>query len=233
MTTRSFVPPAPPKTQKPIPDEDTHVSRLYSVIDLGTVAADGQFAKDKNGNQRYKREIMFTWELPEAKHVFKQEKGPEPFVVSQTYTFSLGAKANLRKMVDAWRGKPMTDDEASKFDILALLGQPCLITIAHEESQAGFLYPKIMSVSKLPKGMTCPPPINPTIMYHINDLDGGNYSKLHEWIQKKIQLSEEWKHKDETVKPPYEPSEDRPPVDNEAADEYAAELERKANDPFA
>lgn len=44
-------------------------------------------------------------------------------------TNSTGKKANLRKFIDGWRGKPLTEEEAKSFDVGALLGQACQLVI--------------------------------------------------------------------------------------------------------
>lgn len=203
------------KIQRPLPDADTHVARLYSIVDIGSHKSDWQ------GKANVLRKVVLTFELPNATHVFDEKKGPEPFSISQTYTLSMGKKSNLRADVEAWVGKFATDEEAWAFDISKLLGQSCFLNIDHEEKN-GITYANIAGIVKLPKGVTCPPPVNKYIVYQIEDRKGGNFTRLHKWLQDKISASLEFTEGDSQ---PDAPEDDRPPVDDTQADEYAAELE--------
>lgn len=217
---RSFIPPEV-KRQRTLIPEDTYIARLYQLVDIGTHAGKGPYALDKNGAQRLTRQLVLTWELPEALHVFKEGDPAKPFSTSQTYTFSLGKKSNLRADVESWRGKKLTDEEAAKFDIQLLLGKTCMLTIGHEESN-GQTYANIVSIGSVPKSIVAPPPVNPQVSYHIDDGKGGNFSKLPEWLQKKISESEEFKN-------PSDQSEDQAAIDDAAADEEARYIQEQEN----
>jgi len=84
----------------------------------------------------------------------RHENG-ELVLVSKEMTNSMFKDANLRKFLEAWRGKPYTQEQADAGPPLhKLQGQVALLTIAHEVSKKkGNKYAAIMSVSPLPKGM--------------------------------------------------------------------------------
>ena len=96
------------------------------MIELGHI--DTEF----NGEKKKAHKVMLTWELPEELAVFNEDKGPEPYSVSKTYTLSMHEKSTLRKDLESWRGKGFTELEAAKFDITKLLGVPCLLTITRQ-----------------------------------------------------------------------------------------------------
>ena len=96
----------------------TYMARCYSMVELGHI--DTEF----NGEKKKAHKVMLTWELPEEMAVFNEDKGPEPYSVSKTYTLSMHEKSTLRKDLESWRGKGFTELEAAKFDITKLLGWP-------------------------------------------------------------------------------------------------------------
>lgn len=162
------------------------MARCYSVIDLGT-HDNPQFGTTA-------RKVLLQFELPDQFHTFKEENGPEPFVVSREFTLSLGKKSNLRPFLEGWRGKPFTDEELAKFDISVLAGQPCLMNIIHEVKE-GKTYANIQSVMKLPKAMgECPPVHNRVIALSLDsDFSEQDFKALPEWIRKKIEVTKEYR----------------------------------------
>jgi hypothetical protein len=171
---------------KQLPPAGTHVARCYSVVDLGTQTL--QYM----GTEKEMRKIRVTWELPDERAVFDEEKGEQPFVLSKEYTLSLYEKANLRHDLESWRGKQFTAQELAGFDIFTLLGAPCLLSVIHKTTDKGKTFANIATVSKLPKGTICPPPVNQIVAYAISDLDGGEFNNLPQWLQDKIKASREW-----------------------------------------
>lgn len=93
------------------------------------------------------------------------EKNPDTgdlIDIAQEFTVSMGDKANLRKFLESWRGKPYT---ASQLDegvpLHKLTGQWALLTIAHKTSQKGRTYAIIQTAVPLPKMMQAGVPIFP------------------------------------------------------------------------
>ena len=104
----------------------TYPARCIKVIDLGTQHGEYQ------GKPTTKQQIMVTWELP-TELIEEGDFAGQPYAVSKFYTASLGEKANLRKDLEAWRGRAFTETELAGFDVKAILGKSCMVTIIPSE----------------------------------------------------------------------------------------------------
>lgn len=166
-----------------IAPEGAHVARCYQIIDKGTTF------DEKWGNK--KRKVQFLFELPLETAIFSEDKGEQPFYVKTIFNLSMGEKASLRKFVESWVGKKMTDAQAADFDIIKLLGHPGMVNIAHN-GKDDRTYANIMSISPLPKGMACPPAINELIAYDTTEHNDAVFNKLPEFLQEDIRKSDEW-----------------------------------------
>jgi hypothetical protein len=160
---------------------DTHHAVCYGVIDLGT-----QLNAKFNTSQH---KCMLLWELPNA----RMESG-KPFAVSRMYTVSLADKAHLRQHLQAWRGRPFTEEELNGFEIKKILGANCLVQVIHNKSGER-TYANVEAVMALPKGINSMPPAtidaeNALILY---DMDNGEPppETIPEWIRKIIYKSAE------------------------------------------
>jgi len=167
------------KTYDPAP-AGTHVARCFGCVSLGTQHSP-MFA------DAFK--VMLMFELPFE--TIQTEEGPKPMTISKEYTLSLGKRANLRKHLDAWRGKPFTQDELNGFEVSNVVGAPCQLTVVHVNKQDGGIYAKIEGVTGLAKGMQCPPQVHQSVKYEIDDGENAQFKVLPEWIQRKILASEE------------------------------------------
>jgi hypothetical protein len=165
--------------------EGIHVARCVQVIDLGTQLS------DFDGKSKRLRKVRISWELPDEKTVFDEEKGEEPFLVSKEYTMTLGTKSNLRHDIESWRGKGLTGSEAEAFNLVVLLGKTCMVNVIHEVSRQNRKYAKIINVTPLPKGIQAPVQILPSLQYSIEDGLGGAFEELPGYIQNKILASDE------------------------------------------
>jgi len=163
-------------------------ARCYSMIHIGTIT------EVINGEAKQLNKVRIGWELPTELKVFKEEHGLQPLVISEEFTLSMHEKSNLRKMLASWRGKDFTEAEAKSFDITALLGKPCMINIIHKASKtdASRIYEKIGSVSSIPKGMSVPDQITPTMILSYDNFDYKIYDGLPDFIKDKIKSSQEF-----------------------------------------
>lgn len=166
-----------------------HLGRCYGVIDLGT------HINPQNG--KGSRKILLQFELPTELHTFREEKGPEPFVVSREFGLSLSEKSHLRPFLEGWRGRPFTPEELAKFDVMVLAGLPCFINIIHNQ-KGDKTYANIASVMTVPKGMKIPSekeyPANKVVTLSLNEeYNHDAFQCLPDWIQKKIQDSPEYR----------------------------------------
>ena len=78
--------------------------------------------------------------------------------VSVEFTVSMGEKANLRKFLEAWRGKKYTDEQAEEgVPVHKLEGQAGYITVEQRKAKSsGNTYATINAIMPLPKGMMKP-----------------------------------------------------------------------------
>jgi hypothetical protein len=164
----------------------SYAARCYSMVQIGTIT------ENIAGTDKELHKVRITWELPNETAVFKEENGEQPRVISEEYTLSLNEKANLRKMLQSWRGKAFTDKEADAFDITVLVGKPCMLSISQKESKKGNTFSYISAVSLLPKGMECPPQINASQVLSFDTWDDELFQSLPDFIKDKIKGSKEY-----------------------------------------
>jgi hypothetical protein len=164
----------------------SYPARCYSMIEMGTNEETYQ------GTAKMVNKVRITWELPTEMQVFKEERGPEPRVISKEFSLSMHEKANLRGFLESWRGKSFTDTEAKAFDVTNLLGVPCLLSITHKTATNGNTYANISSVSLLPKGMECPEMITPLQELSFDKFSEELFESLPDFIKDKIKTSQEY-----------------------------------------
>jgi hypothetical protein len=182
----------------PIP-AGNYVARCYSMIDLGTRE------EEILGQKKVVHKVRITFELPTELKVFNPEKGEQPCVISKEFTLSMNEKANLRAFLTSWRGKAFTDEEASAFDVTKLLGVPCLLNIIHKQGRKdpSKVFDEIASATPIPKGMVCPPQVNPTFEFSINEFDQAKFESMPNFLQEKIKGSDEYKALTKPAAPQY------------------------------
>lgn len=156
------------------------------IADIGT--HEGSY----KGEPNVRHQIIIGWELPECLQVFDAEKGEEPAMISAFYTLSLGEKANLRKMLQQWRGRAFTEQELSGFDISTVLGVACLLQVIHTTKADGNVRAKIDGVMKLPKGMACPDQYNKSRLFDLSESTEEQFRALPEWVREKVKQSAEF-----------------------------------------
>ena len=184
----------PEFTERVRPPDGLHKARCVCVVDLGTHT--NQYIKDP----KPQRKVLLQWELPEELHVFKEENGEEPFIVSKEYTASLGEKANLRKDLESWRSKAFTKEELTGFELKNLLGVACQLTLVTKVAKSsGNERTEVSTVVPLGKKSQCPKQITKSMYFLIEgeDEEPGTeeeFDALFEWMQKRIQASPEGAH---------------------------------------
>lgn len=173
-------------TSTPI-EAGTYVARCYSMIYMGTIPEEFQ------GQKKDMKKVRITWELPTELKVFKAEKGEQPQVIGKDFTLSMNEKGTLRKMLQSWRGKAFTEDEAKNFDITKLLGKSCMLSIVHKISKTGKTYAEIATISPLMKGMACPDQINESFEFNVLEFNEDKFNQLPDFIRDKVKTSAEYK----------------------------------------
>ena len=173
-----------------IAPEGVFLARCYKMVDVGTQTITSQFGTKES------RQIYLYWELladDEGEEV-RMDDG-QPFSIFNSYKLSMHQKSNLRKHLEAWRGKKFTEEEAADFDLSKLLGQACKLQIVHTDSKDGQRtyanIAAIMTSKKKPEG------VNELVSFSISDPDMEVFNDLPEWLQNKIEESPEWQEDDD------------------------------------
>ncbi|HPA53434.1 MAG TPA: hypothetical protein PLP50_17720 [Thermoanaerobaculia bacterium] len=125
--------------------QGSHQAVCCDVIDVGLVDV---VQPDKSVKKVHKIDIV--WQLP----IVNEESGKR-FTVRKRFTLSLSEKANLRKDLEAWRGKPFPKEIVETgFDVENLLGVNALLNVQHEASREGRVYANVKAIMALPQDMT-------------------------------------------------------------------------------
>ena len=171
----SLIAKAPENSEFELAPEGNHIAICYMVCDLGD--HEQTYQGESKG---YRRKVRIAWELCNE----EMEDG-NLFSVSANYTLSLAPKANLRKHLEGWRGRAFTDQELEGFDLLKVVGIPCMVQVIHTES-GDKTYANINGVSSLPKGMDAPELRNDPVRFSLDQFDEIQYQKFPNWLKEKI-----------------------------------------------
>lgn len=167
--------------------EGSFIARCYRIIDLGT--QDTEY----NGERRRQQKVILTFELLDPNALMKDGR---PFSVSKRYTNSLNEKSQLRKDLQAWRGKRFTDEELEGFDLTKVIGAYCHVQIVHTEGANPYAnIDAIMSTRERPE------PFNDTAVFDLSDPDMKLFESLSDKLKETIQLSEEWQQRTALQRP--------------------------------
>jgi hypothetical protein len=125
----------------------TFTAVCVDVVDLGTNVETFQGADPK-----LKQKVLLVFATGEI-----GDETQEPVYANAEYTLSGHPKAGLRKMLEAWRGRPYTDTELrGGFQLEKLVGMACTVSVAHNTSTNGRVYAKVTGVAPVMKGATPP-----------------------------------------------------------------------------
>lgn len=141
----------------------THPAVLLGLLDIGTYTESFQGQPPKDS-----RKVLLVWEV---------QVDTDRHYVGRDYTLSFNTKSTLRQLVEKWRGKAFGDDES--FDLMSVVGKPCLISIVHKQSQSGNTYARVDGVMALPKGMPAPVAAHKTVVW---SMESGSPVPRDEWI---------------------------------------------------
>ena len=169
----------------------THLARLYRVIDLGTQM------REYEGKVTMSRKAKFFFEL-HGEDVYNKPlltADGKPLIQSREYTVSLNEKANLRRDLEAWRGKAFTEDELKGFDLKNILGHFCMVNISHRQ-KGDMTYADLKGVSAVPsiyKKQGLPEGINTKMIFNLDKFDETMFDSLSENIKETIRKSPEYR----------------------------------------
>lgn len=164
----------------------THLGTLFQIIYVGTQQQEWE------GTASSAPEVSLAFELPNEVKPGKEGEPSKPRIVSRKYTFSMGPKANLRKLVEGIEGVTLLDQEAYAYDLDSLIGRSCLLNLAITPKN----YNKIVSAVPLMKGMPVPAQINPLLIFDVNKFDEVKFANLPEFMRDIIAASPEYANKD-------------------------------------
>jgi hypothetical protein len=156
------------------------MARCIRLIDIGTQHGEYQ------GKATARKQVIIVWELPNE----LMEDG-KPYVASKFYTASLGEKANLRKDLEAWRGRAFSDEDLAGFDLRNILGKPCMLSVVAKDGSD--TKTKVGGVMAAPKGTTLPVATNDVFAFDVDEWDQELFDKLSDGIKKLIQASDEYR----------------------------------------
>ena len=95
-----------------------HDAICYKLVDAGTNWNEFQGAKEKQHS------IFIWWELPQTR-----TEDDRPMSVFKEYRLSLHEQASLRRDLQAWRNKEFSPSELESFDLTAIVGVSCKISV--------------------------------------------------------------------------------------------------------
>ena len=165
--------------------EGAYIARCIKVIDLGTQTTTGQYGT------KSQKKVMVTWELLDDDVKMKDGK---PFAANQFYTASLHEKSQLRKDLEAWRGKKFTDDELAGFDLNNVLGTYCYLQVVHS---ADGQYANINSIMSY-KGDK-PQGVNEPVAFDISNPNMDVFNSFSDKMREKIQNTPEWQDRQKVL----------------------------------
>lgn len=159
-----------------------HFAICNMVVDCGLQEGFG-------GKPQHK--VYLRWEVPDERVSYEKDgKTIEgPCSIGSMYTLSLSEKANLRKTLENWRGKPFTPQELQGFDITNVLGKCCQIMVTHN-TEGNKTYANVngvMGISKDQKERAAKAVAeNQPLAYSIDEHDDRAFGALPNWLQEKI-----------------------------------------------
>lgn len=160
----------------------TYPARCVGLIDLGTQTS--TFETETKAAHK----VLVSFEIcdPETRR-----SDGTPYVVSKRFTLSKHEKAALRGFLQGWRGRDFTPEEIKRFDLVAVLGQPCLLSVVNT-SKDGKTFANIASAAKLPRGMAAPAGELPLQHFDLSAPDWEVFAQLGSRLQGQIAESPQY-----------------------------------------
>lgn len=173
--------------EREIPDEGMYLGCCVRIIDMGL-----QYNQAYN---KYNKTVKIQWELIGTSMKNGKYAGM-PFFIGPLYgyTQSLSPKSTLRPIIESWRGKKLTAEEAHSFDLSACVGKYADIQVIHSpnKSDPNKIHANIGAIipTRTPPDQR-PAPVSPLICYKIGMDDPGNkmWDLIPESVRKYINLT--------------------------------------------
>lgn len=149
--------------------EGQFIAQCVDVIDLGEKVED-YLGQPKKLSHKCALVFRTGEQNPETNEVID---------IAGEYTVSMSEKANLRRMLETWRGKEYSDDELEDVPLDKFEGQWAMIQVDQKVSSNQRRYARIISVTQIPKQMRS----------HLPAL--GAYARAKYWEEKKAGYAKE------------------------------------------
>jgi hypothetical protein len=176
------------KVPRVLPPAGLHRAHCFGVVVLGTID-DSYMGKPKRS-----KKVRLYFELAEEKYTWNPEKGPECFTVEQDFTLSMASKANLRILIGGCYGAALTDEQASKFNIVNLIGCEMTLNLIKKTSSNGNDRMEIMSMTMLKDSEEIPPCTKePLLFTFAPPFKQAAFDRLPQFLQEKIKSSDEYR----------------------------------------
>lgn len=161
--------------------EGNHLAICYMVVDVGT---------QPGYEGRLQRKVYIGWEL--CGEVMEDGR---PFSVRKPYTLSASRRSNLRRDLEAWRGRSFDPSEFGDdgFNLKDLLGVAAMVNVTHV-TRGEKTYANIASLAPVPRQMEIPNMVNSPVHVSLEpqEFDPEAFESLSDWFRDKICDSPEW-----------------------------------------
>ena len=132
------------KPAVPPVEPGVYMAACVGVIDLGEQYSE----KYKN----YSNKIMLTFELlGETVEIDGEQK---PRQISKIFAFATGQRSGLRKFLQSWDGKQLSDEQAAEEDLSQRLGRTCQLQVVLNETKDKANIDNVMSPEILKRCMS-------------------------------------------------------------------------------
>lgn len=186
----------------PVPSHDTGKGGDFKLLPAGIHAAccDQVISVGLQnitwaGKAKVQPKVFLRFEVPQERLEYEKDgqNFNRPMSIGVMLTNSLSEKATLRKFLESWRGREFSGDELKNFDLMQVLGKPCMLTVEHNEG-TDKTYANIKAISRffpeiVVAGNRVPvkePVAEMPLLAYDPDHEPAAYDKLPDWLRKKV-----------------------------------------------
>lgn len=161
----------------------------YLGICVYSIAIGEQLCEYEGKSKAYNNQVLLGFEI--CGQVVEIDGKQEPRILGKTFNIAKSKNAGLRKFINSWEARELSDDEFLDVDTNEYVGKPAMLTVVLNDTGE---YSNIANIAPLPQGLpvTIPDPISPLIRFDMSPWNQAAYDALPEWAQARIQKSTEW-----------------------------------------
>lgn len=167
----------------------SHRARCVALIDLGSQPHTNPVTHE----EWIQRDVRLMFELPEElmEGKYDEKVKGKPFGVMTTVKQSLHPKANLRKLLEGWRGMAFTAETIAAFDPKKLVGMACRLNLVQNGD-----FVNIQSISRLSakEAKDMPKQVNKSVYFSLDEgeFDPKVLEAMSDKTKEKIKSSPEY-----------------------------------------